>query len=684
MSLSPVSPLSSEFGEVEYELQLQLNAPRLQLTECTELGSPHLASQFSSYVRQFATPNIVTVFVPTSTLQQSVSDIASKGIRVDPKRGFRFRVGTFEVDRSKESIEVVKLLVALGRPLNFESVKGGLLEGTFRRDSPSVTALKRGYQSLCVSNSGDYIIFNSNQVKVCHLVRFRGGKCLDPLSEDDNLCEICRKRIATIWCVNDNAKLCKSCDQESHSGYSVFERHRRIPLSEAMGSMENCPIHSEIKVEYYCTKCRMPVCMRCKMTGSHAKGENASHPLIPIKDAYDRAVEAVSERNPQITKRARAIDEQLRRMDDQLQSIVANEKNVEEEIMRIARAAIEQAHLLAGEKALIVRSARTELMRKKDELNSVTKFISAQKSQGGVLSFIKAYDRHCGLVSAFKGTADIPSDTEMDGDMCVHGGLDVTSGDKRSPKKSAPRLSPEPVKPSKAKFDYEGEEEEIHEVKKTKPRSPPKKKALTVTVEYTKLTALAERKRQRNDEKGMVLDFQPFQGSKIIPASKAATLYLCFPFRALPQTYLLFSSERDGRSISKMHELIDDIGITTILVKSGTHVFGGFAAAKWVNNGQPFGEKSSSFIFSVTHDAFIPYRPRVADACHLFATADSLTFGKYDLKLADDFDTCSAVIENSYGIGFEQGGSDATRFLAGSPTFTADIVEVWGFFEIEP
>ena len=202
-------------------------------------------------------------------------------------------------------------------------------------------------------------------------------------------------------------------------------------------------------------------------------------------------------------------------------------------------------------------------------------------------------------------------------------------------------------------------------------------------MEIASLTEIAKRKAEKNAERGMELSFQPFQGSAILTGTMASTLYLCFPFKALPQTHLLFSSERDGRSIAKMHELIDDIGITAILVKVGSHVFGGFAAAKWINNGEPFGEKSSCFLFSVTRDAFIPYRPRVEDACHLFATHDTLTFGRYDLCLANDFDECSAIIENSYGVGFKHGGNEAKTFLAGAATFSADVVEVWGFFTIQ-
>jgi hypothetical protein len=132
-----------------------------------------------------------------------------------------------------------------------------------------------------------------------------------------------------------------------------------------------------------------------------------------------------------------------------------------------------------------------------------------------------------------------------------------------------------------------------------------------------------------------------------------------------------------------MHEMIDGIGITTLLVRTGNFIFGGFAAAKWISNGRPFGERSSSFLFSVSRDAFVPYQPRVADACHLLATPDTITFGKYDLRLAGNFDDCSSVIENSYGIGFEQGSEEAKTFLAGAPAFVADVVEVWGFFNAE-
>ena len=195
---------------------------------------------------------------------------------------------------------------------------------------------------------------------------------------------------------------------------------------------------------------------------------------------------------------------------------------------------------------------------------------------------------------------------------------------------------------------------------------------------------MARKKEAKNKARNINLTFQPFKGSEILTdPSQSTALYLWFPFKKIQQTHLLFSLVRDGRLIEKMHQMIDNIGITTLLVKKGNYTFGGFAAAKWNSDGKPFGNGTTSFLFSVSLDAYIPYRPVIADACNLYATKDTLTFGKYDLILADDFDNCSAIIENSYGIGFEPGSIEAQSFLAGEPHFSADIVEIWGFFTLD-
>jgi hypothetical protein len=201
-------------------------------------------------------------------------------------------------------------------------------------------------------------------------------------------------------------------------------------------------------------------------------------------------------------------------------------------------------------------------------------------------------------------------------------------------------------------------------------------------VEFSSLTALAERRQRRAATRGLnELTFQPFKESKILFGEERVTLYLCLPFKAQPLTHLLFSAERDRRSIHVMHELIDEIGITVILLQSGPFKFGGFAASKWRRNGLPFGQGSSSFLFSMTRDAHIPLKKE--GEIPLLATEDTLSFGQADLALDEAFEHCSADIEHNYGVGFEVGSQEAQTFLAGAPQFRPDAIEVWGFFTVE-
>jgi hypothetical protein len=238
----------------------------------------------------------------------------------------------------------------------------------------------------------------------------------------------------------------------------------------------------------------------------------------------------------------------------------------------------------------------------------------------------------------------------------------------------------------------EEEEEEApkEEAPKLFPKSPtsPLKRRAPVSgkdVEFSALSALAEKRKLRAKDRGLAskLKTERFQDSSIIETSEERTmLYLCCPFKGQPLTRLLFSTARDGWSTATMHEKIDNIGITIVLVQRGPFKFGGFAAAKWQRNGKPFGKAGSSFLFSITRDAHVPYK-RDGAGCPLLATDETLTFGEYDLVLGKNFERCSSVIEHNYGLGFDPNSQEAEEFLAGRSVFRPDVVEVWGFFIVD-
>lgn len=834
MNLIPVAPHSEDFGLIEYELQLQLNAPKLKVSECYVISNPHVEASYMNYFKTLTPSNVVDVFVPAKNIDQAIADIEENGIAVNPQTGFRFRVGSFEVDKSKPMIEVVRLTIALGNTLNHLQPSTQLNSNTFSSDAPTSGLLRAGYHSLCISENHDYIVFNSAQIKTCNYIKFKGGSNLDQPREEDDLCEQCGRELATIWCKNDNAKFCAKCDAEAHET-AIRQRHVRMTLAEARALMECCPHHEDTRVEYFCTVCQTPVCFQCKMIGSHSKGAAASHQLIPIKQAYEEALEAASHKDPIFVKRKQEIDEKMQDADERLAQIIRNEKDVEAEIMRLANAAIERARQLACEKAVTVRSSKLELERKSAEMETLSKFLEIEKKYSGPLNFLAAYDRHSMIVATMQGTEDLPPDLTVEGDLCVFGKLDVCPSAEKprqsfmrdgfgvrresnsppnqpQPQKSSPppqqivespkpaplsppkqQVQPAPASPQKQEPKQTPKEQPKQEkapakaekpkpakkeekpakttrkddktnksklndkntkaagkttdkkkgtTQRTTPPPPPKQEEDDGDVDSASMTEesqsqarpsvvarnmppppaqkplppspqkaappeeppqkrinpilykqipeppsiveMARRKEAKNKSRGIELSFQPFEGSEVISnASSATALYLCFPFKNMPQTHLLFSSIRDGRSIERMHQLIDNIGITCVLVKKDDLIFGGFAAAKWNSDGEAFGNQTSSFLFSISLDAYIPYRPHIADACNLYATKDTLTFGRYDLVLADDFDNCSAVIENSYGVGFDPGSTEAQTFLAGEPTFKADAVEVWGFFTID-
>lgn len=678
-NLIPLAAHTEDYNFIEYELQLQLNAPKLRISECYVLKNPHVEASFMNYFKTLTPPNVVDVFVPLMMIDQSISDIAAKGIIVNPQTGLRFRVGTFDIDRQQETIEVIRMTVALGNTLNFQSPTSDLQHFEFALDQPTSGVLRAGYHSLCVSDRGEYIVFNSAQIKTCEFIRFHGGESLEQLKEEGDICDQCGQAPATIWCENDNAKFCDNCDAEAHKSH-IAARHRRMTLAEARALMEYCPFHKDTRVEYYCTECQMPVCIQCKMIGSHSKGPAASHPLIPIKQAYAEALEAASKEDPIFAKRRNEIKNKSEFADKRLEAILQNERDVEQEIMRLANAAIERAKQLAGEKMLIVRSAKTELARKNKELDILAKFIDVQKKYAGPLAFLSAFDRHSMVVANMRGTEDLPEDITVEADLTVFGKLDVCpsstkpsrpvreslsalrenpievapravpiprrdspsseiSNNKVSPQnaKTSPKrssLTAQPQKPIVQESDDEIPEEETVE-EESDNELPPRKRNFESTgsmssafdspkrrhdtppptsaplpqrqaivpqrppVEAPSLVEMARKKEAKNKARGIELTFQPFEDSKILTTpSQSTALYLCFPFRNVPQTHLLFSSERDGRDIAKMHQLIDNIGITCLLVKKGDFIFGGFAAAKWNCDGRPFGNGSNSFLFS--------------------------------------------------------------------------------------
>jgi hypothetical protein len=92
------------------------------------------------------------------------------------------------------------------------------------------------------------------------------------------------------------------------------------------------------------------------------------------------------------------------------------------------------------------------------------------------------------------------------------------------------------------------------------------------------------------------------------------------------------------------------------------------------------------FLFSSTLDTRLPYHGRkpagnVESNSTLpkafFADQDHVEIGNGDLVIEQSLDYGYSEIENCYGVGLSSGSSEAKCFLAGSPQFEIDELEVW-------
>lgn len=683
--IAQLSPHSGEFGLVQYLMQLQLDSPEFEVSEIYDISNKKQMTIFNDYVRTMKNTNIVDVFIPINDLDQPLSDIMSKGIKVHPTKGLRIPVDHIPLAEGHESYQAIHCIVALGKVTNFQAVNTDKENYDFSNGLPTEDDCY-GYHSICINHDMDFVIFDQRQVKTLHLVRFLGGDNLSKNKIHCNICSVCRQPKATLWCENDSCKLCADCDRNTHMGNALMESHVRKPLKEAIVNVQMCPEHKNTIAQYYCPKCHVPICVECKINGSHSKGENAHHKCISLDKAYKDGINGIKSTCSKYTERKRLILGLMKEADDKLEELYENFKNVRQEINRLADKAIDEATRMCSESMKHVKSTKMELVRKLNMLEKMKDNIELHCDDSEPVQFLSAYRHYLEIEDENKKNTDLPHIPTVSGNLIVYGTLSVSgpqeyeSGTERD---LTPTFTYEPATTETVTAYTETNEE-------SSTRSEEDIDEITGSdysnfeckiPHYTKLSKIALRREKAHIDENIRSEFLPFEESHIIIDPKERKkLYLCLPFKGCPETHLMFATYRDGRSVAKLHKMVDDKGVTVMLIKVGENVFGGFAATRWNSDEKPFGMGSSSFLFSITRDAFIPYRPQSDEPIYLFGSRDKLSWGYNDLVIANSFNNCSTELENSYGIGLEYGSKEAATFLCGKGRFKADEVEVWGFF----
>lgn len=669
ISVPKLSPFSSEFGYAEQQLRLKLNAPSLVVDEMVDISLRPVNVQFSNFVQSHQPMNVVDVFIPPNQMKQSKPDIANQGVKVHQRYGFTFNGRTIDIDLDDDTeVELIHIQVALGSVLNLQDKKAPLDKVKFLNMQPTVDMLTEGFHSFRVSEN-NYTVFSPNQIKALHVIKFRFIKGVSDAKPSLHECDMCHKRRAELYCYNDQKKFCKECDEQLHEQNEIMKSHKRVDLISGMLEVQKCPEHPDLNVTYYCTKCNLPICLDCKVKGSHAHGDAAKHRLIPIAQAYNEAIILANKVDPLFSKREESIRLGLEDCNRRLENVKKNQDEVENEIMRIAMKAIEDSRYKSATKANEIKSAINEYERKLEDCRKLKELTYLYRDEAEPVPFLQAITRKNLLQEEMIDNLDIPTPLKTKGDLIVYGRLEVNS----------PKKETLPQQPAERGIDDSQSTTTYSTNESTNSFLEPAK------AKWTKLSKIAARKLSKYNSAGILLPFTPFSDSRIITSpSIGERLYLCLPFKGTPKPHILFSTELHSRNIKMMHKMIDEMGITLVLIKVGDQIFGGFAGTKWIPDGQPKKDKCSTFLFQINRDAFIPYAGQSEDPYYIKATPDSIQFGDGDIKIGGlQFEKCSSQIENSYGLGFVYGSPVTKEFMAGKHHFAPDIIEVWGFFQNE-
>ncbi|KNC46156.1 uncharacterized protein AMSG_00274 [Thecamonas trahens ATCC 50062] len=446
---TPVPRLSLEFAKVEYQLKLALQATTVELDEVAAIGNPNLSLAFEARAAEMMT---LYAWVDAALVGDlnSVDEVMARGFRFQDA-GMLFAVGSIVIpDGAPRDHQYMLCKIAVGRSyvVEEEALQAARVE------------IPEGYDSIYVHSAAseeahvyhhEYLLQDPAQVLPLFLVNFK----FDPASEAAagvTLCEVCEEAEATLYCQQDDARLCKECDAEIHSANKLVQRHTRSELGAVPLAFGDCAYHPGNSVEYFCPIDHVPVCVHCKMIGSHASGEAASHKLITIREAYAAALDAANRDDPTVGSKRSDILKKLSGIDSSLRAVQANAAAAEERIYELLQAALFQLQVSTQAKLALLLGDELEMRRQLGELEHMDAFLTYQRSVLKPTNFLEAWNKHLLLRAEIHDTApeSLRPLSDVQADLQVVGEVVVTTASAQGPGQGMP-----PVDHARAAHDLD-------------------------------------------------------------------------------------------------------------------------------------------------------------------------------------------------------------------------------------
>jgi hypothetical protein len=483
----PVPNSSEEFKRVEYALKLSLQGSvTFKDLKVWEIDNPSLRVGFERRSQGLLT---LDSWCDLSVVhqRQSIEDIQRCGFTF-PDGHMVFGTGSLELDRpptgAEAPFQAMLCTVAVGRafpleagepvtppPQGYDSVylRGAStdVEGLFERrrarnlaeiaasraqvvdapgDVPHDAAARAGDDATASgANCGyahRYALHDPSRVLPVFLVRFTGASAAG--ADEALRCDLCESALARVRCAKCDAKLCEACDAKHHAANKLLRRHERQPLLRALSgearlealrlgarASARCPKHPSMTVEFFDPVLHEPVCVHCKMLGSHSRGPAAEHALVGIAEAYEEALVRSSAPDPCMDERRGDILRGLQGVDARLRAVHRNVERAEAQIVDAFERAVRELRSLTHARHAALLSEELELRRQLQHVAWVEGFLRRQRAQLPPVDFLRDWGRHAALRSSLhrlrfaQGRRAAP---EARADLAVVGRVAVVAG----------------------------------------------------------------------------------------------------------------------------------------------------------------------------------------------------------------------------------------------------------------
>eukprot|EP00835_Amoeboradix_gromovi_P006969 NODE_967_length_2698_cov_0.651404.p1 type:complete len:502 gc:universal NODE_967_length_2698_cov_0.651404:2216-711(-) len=407
---SQISASSAQYGQIEYLLQLNLFASTPKVLSLSEVSNPHFQSHFERKCNQMS---IIDTIILDNEIDSTEDEILQKGL---PE--MKVRIGKLKIDRSKSKWRGYVVKVGVGRSFAVDKKEIG-------KDVPF------GYDSyhLIQNNeegySHEYFIKDPHQLLVTHIVEFEYDSDYEKQSREKPVCENCEKKPAVFFCSADNAKLCVECDKQLHTG-KIAQKHSRSQIGKGADVFGPCQHHPDKLVEFFCSTCRIPVCVYCKMVGNHSSGESELHQLVGMNEAYQVIYSEITTPDNQLQHHQKTIQEHILQLKLRTKAVEAQAEQIQKHMEQIYMKALHQLKEIKESKLRAILSDEYESIRQDQEIRRLTGFI--QYLQGGsVTNLLSSWSRHEQLKSTLKDSMIIRDVIDIFPDIKCSGQIEITT-----------------------------------------------------------------------------------------------------------------------------------------------------------------------------------------------------------------------------------------------------------------